>query len=275
MLNVSKSDVVTDPFPHVISQNILDADVYAALRADYPTAEIFESQKRTSGTTGSRTGQGFDIYRGDESYDRLMDRSQAWRDFDAFINSRRFVEKFLELFGDLLPAMSCKAEISPDRFDRDLIEPRHVMTEKETLRDRVSRIVGMVAPAPAARKPVRLFTRLDIHKALTGYGKTVHCDRPNRLCSFIVYFCDAEKSGLKGGDLTIHKHVQQKPIGQYERHPRPENAPVVAILRPRENQGVFFPCCNNSYHGVTPVETTGTERDYLYINISAETQSLW
>ncbi|MCG8443381.1 MAG: 2OG-Fe(II) oxygenase, partial [Caulobacterales bacterium] len=155
------------------------------------------------------------------------------------------------------------------------IEARGLMTDKPSLGERVSSIANKVLPRGGAKQPVRLFTRLDIHKALAGYGKVVHCDRPNRLCSFIVYFCDADALGLEGGDLTLHKHRLDKPITDYERHPKPEDAPVIATLRPRENQGVFFPCCNNSYHGVTPVASAGAERDYLYINISGDAGRLW
>lgn len=49
----------------------------------------------------------------------------------------------------------------------------------------------------------------------------------------------------------------------------------MATLKPRENLAVFFPCCNTSYHGVTAVKSSGVPRDFLYINVSARTESLW
>ena len=124
-------------------------------------------------------------------------------------------------------------------------------------------------------KPVELFTRLDIHKSTGGYAKPPHCDRPNRLCSLIVYFTDAEAIKMDGGDLLIFKHKQPKPVTEYERHPRPDDVNLVAQLRPKANLGVFFPCQNNSYHGVTPVLSKGLERDFLYINISGRPRTLW
>ena len=87
MLNVKPEDVSTDPFPHVVSEQLLDPAFYAELRKDYPTAEIFEDQKADTGLTGSRTNQGFDIYRGDMTYDRLVQSSKAWAEFDGWINS--------------------------------------------------------------------------------------------------------------------------------------------------------------------------------------------
>jgi hypothetical protein len=58
-------------------------------------------------------------------------------------------------------------------------------------------------------------------------------------------------------------------------HPAPEDVTEVARLKPRDNLGVFFPCSNNSYHGVTQIKSQGVERDFLYINISADEMSLW
>ena len=274
MLQVSASDVVADPFPHVISEEILPPDFYARLRADYPTAEIFEDQKADTGMSGSRTGQGFDIYRGDGTYDKLIKTSDAWAEFDAWINSRAFVDKFVEVFGDYLEDIGCRATISPEKYDPTLIEGREGMTVRPTMKERFNTMTRAFRPKNSLGE-VDLFTRLDIHKALKGYNKAVHCDRANRLCSFIVYFVDAEKQGIEGGTLTIHKHVQEKKPQDYERHPKPEDAPVVATLTPKENMGVWFPCCNNSYHGVNAMVSNGKERDYLYINISGQSDTLW
>jgi len=274
MLNVSPQDVKTDPFPHVVSEQILDPAFYAELRKDYPTAGIFEDQKKDTGLSGSRTGQGFDIYRGDATYDRLIQDSKAWAEFDSWINSTAFVEKFLELFGPHLEDFGCRAEIRADKYDRTLIEGREGMTAKATLKERFGNLTSSFRPKNSLGA-VNLFTRLDIHKALKGYNKDVHCDRANRLCSFVMYFVDAEKEGIEGGTLTIHKHREVKKPQDYERHPKPEDAPVVATLSPKENMGVIFTCNNNSYHGVNGMVSNGKERDYLYINISGDTDRLW
>lgn len=272
MLTVTRDDVVAEPFPHVISGQMIEPALYERLRADYPDASIFEGQKSMS-SAGSRTGQGFDIYRGDAAYDRLIRRSPAWAEFDGYINSRAFVETLLDLFGPHLEASGLKARLDPDRYDRDLIEGREVLTTDQTLKDKV---LGMATRVlPRGRPRVRLFTRLDIHKALTGYAKPVHCDRPNRLFSFVLYFMDAEREGLKGGQLTLHRHRERKPPEACERHPKPEDAPVIATLTPKENLGVVFLCCNNSYHGVTAVESEGIARDFLYINVSGDAFTLW
>lgn len=275
MLAITSADVVADPFPHVVKQGILPDDLFQALRAEFPSTGVFKDQKGAHGTAGSRTGSGFDVYRGDAAFTDLTARSEAWRELADYINSQRFADTFLEVFTNHLDDIGLRVRIRESRVDSDYIEPRELLTETATLGDRVASLAyGLIDPF-LRPKPISLFTRLDIHKSMGGYAKPPHCDRPNRLCSLIVYFTDAEAVGMEGGDLLVFKHNQKKPVHDYERHPRPENVTQVAQLRPKANLGVFFPCQNNSYHGVTEVLSKGIERDFLYINISGRSHSLW
>lgn len=275
LLNVSRADVVQAPYPHVISDAILPPDLFARLKAEYPDASMFADQQQTHGTTGSRTGAGLDVYRGDSSYAVLMQRSPAWREFDGFINSQAFIDQFLDLFGPDLEALGCSADIAASTYDRSYEEPRELLTEHATLKDRLDMAVHKVTRSMLTGRKVELFTRLDIQRAIGGYAKAPHCDRPNRLCSLIIYFTDAEASGLEGGELLVYRHKQDKPMHRYERHPRPDDVEIVARLKPKPNLGVFFPCSNNSYHGVTAVTSSGIPRDFLYINISAKVGNVW
>lgn len=275
LLNVSRRQVVQAPFPHVISDAILPPDLFARLKADYPDASVFEGQQEAHGKAGSRTGNGFDIYRGESSYATLMARSAAWREFDAFINSQAFVDQFLDLFGPDLEQLGCSANIAQSTYDRSYEEPREMLTEKATLKDRIDGAVHKLTRSMIVDRKVELFSRLDIQRAMGGYAKRPHCDRPNRLCSLIIYFTDADAVGLEGGELLIYRHRQDKPIERYERHPHDEDVEVVAKLKAKPNLGVFFPCSNNSYHGVTAVTTSGIPRDFLYINISGKVANLW
>jgi hypothetical protein len=273
MLNVTRQDVVNAPFPHAVVENVLDPSLYARLKADFPR----RSDDAAVPNTGSRVGKGkgFDIYRGDERYDQLVSSSAAWREFEAWINSPAFIQKFLDVFGDQLGALGIGARIDPDQYQRDMIEPREVLKETQSTPKRVIDKLAKLVDRPDPSKPVPLFTRLDIEKSTSGYAKRPHCDRRNRLCSLIVYFCDAEERGLDGGDLQIFEHVEATDVRKMPRHPAPDEVREVARLKPRDNLGVFFPCSNNSYHGVTEIRSEGIERDFLYINISGETRSLW
>ncbi len=275
MLNITRDDVVTRPFPHVVKDGILPADLFEKLKADFPRSDIFVEQFAETGSTGSRVGAGtgFDIYRGDASYDRLIASSSAWSEFDAYINSVQFVEKFLDVFGPDLEILGFSAQIDSSAYDRNLIEGREVLTQKKSVTDTVRKIGHRFFGQPNTPPP--LFSRLDIEKSVGGYAKPPHCDRENRLCSLIIYFTDMEREEIDGGELNIYAHKESKLPSAHERHPKPASVEVVATLKPRENLGVFFPCSNNSYHGVNAIRTEGKSRNFLYINISTTSPSCW
>lgn len=274
LLNLTRSDVASDPFPHAVSEAILPADLFERLRADYPDASTFEGQASMHQGEGSRTGNGFDIYRGDAPYDQLMARSSAWAELHDFVNSQGFVDQFVDLFGDKLAELGCTVDVAGSPYDPNYIEPRAVLTKNLTFRERASQALHKISSSRRDRH-VDLFTRLDIQRSVGGYAKAPHCDRANRLASLIIYFTDAEEAGLEGGELLIYKHRERKDPTAYERHPREEDVEVVARLKSKPNLGVFFPCCNNSYHGVTAVTSQGVARNFLYINISGRAASLW
>lgn len=275
MLQMERSNVNSAPFPHAVKDGILPTELFRALRADFPSAQWFEEHNGETGGKGSRVGKGsgFDIYRGDSTYETLIKTSPAWAELDAYINSPAFIGKFLELFGDQLTELGCSASVTPDAYDREHIEPRDLLTEQKTVKDRIQAVLPKAFTR--SKKDVTLFTRLDIEKSMAGYAKPPHCDRPNRLCSLIIYFTDMKAKGIEGGELNIYALKTPKAPSAHPRHPRPEDVDVVATLTPKENLGVFFPCSNNSYHGVNAITTPGCERDFLYINISTDNASAW
>jgi hypothetical protein len=278
MLNLTKSDVAANPFPHAVKRGILPPEMFAGLKADFPRADVFAEQHAESGGIGSRVGKdtGFDIYRGDDSYDRLVAQSESWAQFDAWINSPAFVEKFLELFGDDLDALGCSVLVEPAAYDRELVEKRDVLTETAGISDRArDAIRGLFGSGKSGKKPAKLFTRLDIERSIGGYFKPPHCDRKNRLCSLIIYFTDLKAEGIEGGELNIYALKEPREASKHVRHPNPADVDVVATLSPEENLGVFFPCSNNSYHGVNALKPQNAARDFLYINISADADTAW
>jgi hypothetical protein len=275
MLRVSREDVSNLPFPHIVKSEILPSDLFNKLKEEFPTSDIFDGQYTKTGSLGSRVGAGtgFDIYRGDAAYDELIHRSKAWTAFDGYINSPAFIESFLEMFGDDLAALGCSVAVDPQAYDPQEVEARHVLRSKPTFASRL----GTFLPKrkPAGRGAPKLFTRLDIERSFVGYSKPPHCDRENRLCSLIIYFTDTDAEGIVGGELNVYRHKSKSVPSDHERHPLPEDVEVVASVKPKPNLGIFFPCSNNSYHGVNAVQSQGKARDFLYINISTVSSSCW
>src|SRR5436190_13635050 len=100
LLKITAADVVADPFPHVVKQGILPDDLYRQLRAEFPDTGVFKGQETKHGAASSRTGSGYDVYRGDAPFDELTRRSAAWAQFSDYINSEAFAETFRTVFAD-------------------------------------------------------------------------------------------------------------------------------------------------------------------------------
>lgn len=259
MFSFGAADVQGDPFPHVSSNPFLDPTLYERLRSEFPSDQLFDR----SSTEGGRSGR--DLYRGDEEMDELLAASPAWSEFHAFLNSPRFLDFTLDLFGDRLRDLGCTVDPGDMRFV-DWTEPRGDLAGKKR-----SFSLGRKRAGAAEE----MYCRLDLHQGGASYAKPVHCDRPNRLVSMIVYFVDAEEIECQGGDLGIHRSTSGAPVSVLPRHPKPETTEMVATVTPEQNRGLFFPCSNNSYHSVSAIESTKGYRDFAYINLSSRADSIW
>lgn len=107
-------------------------------------------------------------------------------------------------------------------------------------------------PVPAA-PPGDLFVRMDIQQARVGYSKPPHLDHRRRVVSMLLYFCDQDECGMKGGELVLHK---------------PDGTPVKTI-EPRHNRAVIWPQVRTSYHSVNEITATDSPRNFLYVTVSS------
>ncbi len=265
ILNVSPEDVISQPFPHILKDNFVEPRLYRRLKAEFPPDEVFA--RNTS--LGGRTGR--DLYRGDALYDELLRTSPAWREFYEYINSPAYMDLMLDLFGRYIDVFGCKVQSNNASFV-DYIEPREVLADKSRLGRALESVTDLVA---RTKHKDELFVRLDLAQGGVGYGKPVHCDRPSRLTSMIVYFCDAQEIGMEGGELLLHEHIEKRSYTKYERHPKPELTRVIGRVMPKDNRGVFFLCSNNSYHSATAVKSQESFRNFIYVSISSLSPSIW
>lgn len=256
--------VESHPYPHVAKEPFIDELLYDRLLSEFPADAVFDK----CSAVGGRAGR--DIYVGDPEFDDLMRNSPAWREFAGHLRSPAFVNFILELFKEYLPLFHCRVNALRARYV-DYVEPREVLAEKSRFmsaaRQGLERLVGGNCND--------LFVRVDLAQAGVGYGKAVHCDRPNRLISMLIYFCDADEIALDGGELLLHKHLMKKDVRAYERHPKPGSTEVVRRLRARKNLGLVFLGCNNSYHEATAVRSLRGYRRFVYISVSSRALSIW
>ena len=272
ILMVTPDDVVESPFPHVFKEPFVRPDLFARLKAEFPKDDYFD--RNTS--LGGRAGR--DLYPGDELYAELLRVSSAWREFAGFVDSQDFIDLTLDLFGAYLEKNGCLAEADKIQYNQ-WVEGREILARKSTKIGRASgklkSALGMKSSKRDDSDPNEVFVRMDIAQGEPGYEKPVHCDRPNRLTSMLIYFCNKKDIGMEGGDFRVHKHKTEKHIDEYERHPKADATEVVAKFEPRENFGGMFIGCNNSYHSATAVTKSDRYRDFVYSSVASRSMSLW
>lgn len=270
VLTITPQDVVASPFPHCFKQPFVDPGLFERLKTEFPPDDLFN--RNTS--LGGRAGR--DLYPGDDLYDELLRNSSAWREFSEFIDSEAFVDLTVSLFGEYLEEFGCLASASKIGYEH-WIESRETLATKST---RASRLVGKLKDRVGIvekdeEDPNSMFVRMDIAQGQVGYEKKVHCDRPNRLISMLIYFCDKQEIGMEGGDFRVHKHKTDKLIGDYERHPKEGDTDIVASFEPKPNFGGLFIGCNNSYHSATAVTKSNKYRNFVYGSVASRAKRLW
>lgn len=225
LFDLDRRPVIDEPFAHVFDERFVAPDVYDELRANFPECPP------SSGPTG------FSLYWGDADYERLLEKSAAWRSlFEAF-HSQAFIEWGVAQFANSWNRDFSNARYVPYREDR-------IDKERLTLRK-------------IEHAPDELWVRMDIHQGREGYARKVHVDHRRRLISLLFYLSDHEEHGLKGGELLMHK-------GRYTRwlH-RP------AVVKPRHNLMVAFPCTGDSWHSVPEITAAAKPRNYIQVHISS------
>jgi hypothetical protein len=268
MLNITSSDLVVKPYPHIHKEPFIEPSLYARLKAEYPADEIFDRFKGVAGRSGR------DLYRGDPDFDSFIKSSPAWRTFYEYVNSEHYLKLVLDIFGPHFAEFGCHVDPQKAHFS-NYWEPRENMLPKSLLQRTIKAAEGALGSAGGDDKVNEIYCRFDIHQGGVGYGKDVHCDLPNRLVSMVIYFCDADEIKCDGGTLAIHEHTEKKPYTKYERHPKPEKAPIIKKIRPRNNMGLLFLCSNNSYHSVDGIKSQNGYRNFTYMNLSSRADKIW
>jgi hypothetical protein len=217
------------PFPHVLADDWLDPGLYDRLRRSFPDCPP------NSGPTG------FTLFWGDPDYDRLVAGNEAWAAFFRSFHSQAFVDHALAAFAETF-ASEALVDLSSARY----VAYRESREDKEL--DRLP---------PSAHAPDELWVRVDIMQGRKGYYRFPHVDHRRRAVSLLVYFCDADEAGMKGGDLVLHG-----PDGE------------AVTIRPRHNRMVMFPCAARSIHSVSRIRRQSAPRNFVQVILSSSAD-LW
>ncbi len=251
--DTSPAELRRDPFPHVVVDGFFHAEVFAELRASFPST--------LSGVDGLRKARS--LYPGDLAYEHHLSRNRLWRELVEVVKTADFISYIREQFAEVWSEERCRVDFRRAR-PVEFFESR---PDKHRLK----------LPAIQHGRDA-LWSRLDLYQALPGYSLPVHLDHRRRVVSQLVYFDAADE----GGQLRLHRARADlnllERLGLY-RTPSSFSAlrnrlPDTRAIRAVPNRMVMFPCTRGSWHSVTPLRKAGVPRQHIQIQLSSS-EDVW
>lgn len=241
----SKLDTVsvqTQPFPYVVIDDVLPADLCDALTLELPPLEVL--------TRGAPLGsnQRFTMSHADAVTTAGV--SALWRDVLAQAVSKDFLARMIRLFGSSIRSAY------PDFEDR-FAPLSELVAAPRAVTPRRRNVVGMDAQIAVNTPALTAGTSV----------RTPHLDRPDKLFVGLLYLRLPEDDS-NGADLELLAHSDaQATYGPKRMLPR-DSLTHVRTVPYRRNTLVLFLNTPNSLHGVTPRQATPHPR--YFINLVGE-----
>ena len=234
---VSRADIVTDPFPHVVVHDVLPDDLYQQLSAEFPAGELITAGKEIV----NNTRYDYPAHSALED-DRI---STAWKEFTSYHVSNQFYQEVVELFGDSIKAVYPGLE---ERLGKSLKDfstgVRSIDDDTDVIQDSVFSLNSPTTVVSSVRRG--------------------HVDNPMELYAGLYYFRLPEDDST-GGHLLIQR--AKKPnfnfVGKAEVEDR--NLEEFATVKYWPNTLVFFLNSIHALHAVSERSVTPYERRFVTI----------
>ena len=234
--NVSKAEVLTDPFPHVVIHDVLDEDLYNQLAEEYPPHSIVTGEEVIP--NNSRL-----LYDAPETIpdERI---SPLWREFSARQVTQEFYQEVIDLFGDVIREWFPVIEKTEGKR---LEELKTYMLRGDSTGE------------------VELNCNISWNSPVTQVSSVRggHVDNPLELFAGLLYF--PVEGDTAGGNLMIQR--PKKPNFPFIGKAEVENRFLeeVRTVPYQRNTLVFFINSQLTLHAVTPRSITNVERRFFNI----------
>ena len=183
---VTRADVRRDPYPHIVIDNCLPADLYAELARTYPADATILQLGSAPGKQAGRPNSRQDI-----DARRILARpdcfTATWRAFVEYHISNAFFQEFLRLMGPQIAALY-------PQLEQRLGCPLPQLT------------TGVLGDAASRGSQLLLDCHVGINTPSSRLSsvRRVHTDAPDELFAALVYFRRDEDT-VTGGDLEIFR----------------------------------------------------------------------
>jgi hypothetical protein len=244
---LADATIRSEPFPHIVVPDALDAALYRQLCADFPPFSRIGWANPTRLPSNAR----FELSAATMMADAKM--PEAWRTFAALHSDRAFFDRVMALFEAHWPAALRQA--LGGTLDGHTME-------------------RLVRHRPQAAR-IALDARIEINTPVTAAASSsrrAHLDTANRIYSGLFYMRHPEDDS-QGGDLQLFRW-KYGPVAKVDAYELPPDSVECVVTIPyRPNLLVFFPQGIDAIHGVSMRQPTPHFRRYVFI--TAELADDW
>lgn len=235
---LATAEVVTDPFPHLILEDALDAEVSRALLREMPPLEVLtggaapQSNKRFTMNGKAVLGES-----------RVSD---LWKAVVREGLSQSFLDRVVRLFGPKIE------RFHPDFTSRFASPSRLRAAQRGADQERPSDCVFLDA-------------QIAVNTPAVLSGTTVQCphlDNSLKLFVGLLYLRD-ERDDSVGADLELYASLAPEPSFGHKRTLPRESVRLVRTVPYRHNTLLLFLNTPQSLHGVSPRSATPCPRYFL------------
>lgn len=241
---VKKSDVIAEPFPHIVITDAIDPDICSQVISEFPSSELLTQDISNS------SNQRFSYRAKDSLADKRI--SSLWQEFVKTNTSQSFLNEFIYLFGE------------------------HITKYYPYLQKKI----GKVKNWKAGTKYIDNYTNADIlldapisiNTPVTTAPSSVirgHVDKPAKLFAGLFYLRLPDDKST-GGDLEIYKFKNRIYGFNENRRIEDKYIELVKTVNYQSNVLVLFLNSIKSLHGVTVRSITDSPR--LFLNLFGETK---
>lgn len=238
---VKKSDIETDPFPHIVITDPIEDDLCLRLISEFPTVDTITEGK----VFGSNQRFSYPAHKA-LSNDHV---SPLWKEFIKTNTSKSFLNQFTSLFDEHIRSLYPSFEKKIGALEG--LQP------------------GIMGIDTFSTADVLLIPDICINTPVFGVPSTVrrpHVDLPNKLFVGLYYLRGPDDTST-GGNLEIYKfkNNRNQPYGFEEQFIDDQYVELVKTVKYERNVLVLFPNSIQALHGVTIRATTNSQRNFFFI----------
>jgi hypothetical protein len=229
-----------DPFPHVVIDDALEPDLYAALGASFPSWKSFVADGKTQNNCNYRI-----------SSTELLTvgrHASAWRELATLHTSTEFFRDVIDVFGDAIRTIHPTLE---EQIGKRLEDAATNVRYSEPLSD-FAMDCQITWTSPVRRR---------------SSSAPCHVDRDVALYAGMLYMRPADDH-VDGGDLELYRFRPGQRRYNPDRSVDPRRVETIKRIGYAANRLVFFIHSPDAVHGVTQRSPTPLPR--LHVNFIAE-----